>query len=303
MLCPYICEYAKTNANAAWHSELGVDVDGNGVPLLDVERKLSVRTNGNSRSGAASATLGTIDHVAICSSREARLETRVPILIRVVDRHKPSVSTSKCDKLRTRGDPVRQPVRLNSVPESDHPGNGGPTMLAVPSVGSAVSVTGTVVPVRSALIVVAELVTGKDRGSAPWMSQDPDVSEGIDIVRRVSVQGIAIAFRIVVGDESVGTTAGAGGVAVGFGVLERGDSAILECGLEGESVLESFSLTESSVFSGGDAWSSTIVDLKQIAMSKRSVSHDELGSYFLGNVAGLHRELIEDGLNITCGHV
>jgi hypothetical protein len=180
-------------------------VDGNGVPLLDIERKLSVRTNGDSRSGAASTALGTIDHVAICSSREARLETRVPILIRVVDRHKPSVSTSKRDELRTRGDPVRQPVRLDSVPESDHSGNGGPTMLAVPSVGSSIAVAGTVVPVRSALVVVAELVTGKDRGSAPRMSQDPNVSEGIDIVRRVSVQSIAVAFRIVVGNESVGS--------------------------------------------------------------------------------------------------
>ena len=185
-------------------------MDGNGVPLFDVERKLSVRTNGNSRSGAASTTLGTIDHVAICSSREACLETRVPILIRVVDRHKPSVSTSKRNELRTRGDPVRQPVRLNSVPESDHPGNGGPAMLAVPPVGSAVPVTGTVVPVRSALVVVAELVTGKDRGSAPWVGQDPNVSEGVDVVRRVGVQGIAVAFRIVVGNESVGTAAGAG---------------------------------------------------------------------------------------------
>ena len=141
-------------------------------------------------------------------------------------------------------------------------------MLAVPSVSSSITVASAVVPVRSALIFVAELVAGKDRRSAPRMSQDPNVSEGVDVVRRVGVQGIAVTFRIVVGDEGIGSTAGAGGVTVGFGVLERRDSTVLECRLESESILEGLSLAESGVFSGGDASSSTVVNLQWIAVSK-----------------------------------
>jgi hypothetical protein len=96
-LCPCVW---KGNGNAgAWILELGVDVDGDGVPLLDIGRKLSVRTNGDGRSRAFSTTLGTVNHVAIFSSWKTRLETRVPILIRVVDRDESRLSTSKRDEL------------------------------------------------------------------------------------------------------------------------------------------------------------------------------------------------------------
>jgi hypothetical protein len=100
------------------------------------------------------------------------------------------------------------------------------------------------------------------------VSQDPNVSEGVDVVWRVGVQGVSVTLRIVVRDECVGSAAGAGRVAVGFRVLERRDSAVLECGLESESILEGLSLTESGVFSGGDASSSTVVNLQWIAVSK-----------------------------------
>jgi hypothetical protein len=141
-------------------------------------------------------------------------------------------------------------------------------VLAVPSVGSSITVASTVVPVWSALIFVAELVARKDSGSAPWVSQNPNVSEGVDVVWRVGVQGVTVSLRIMVGDECVGSAAGAGRVAVGFRVLERGDSAVLECRLESESILEGLSLTESGIFSGGDASSSTVVNLQWIAVSK-----------------------------------
>lgn len=87
-------------------------------------------------------------------------------------------------------------------------------MLAVPSISSTVSIASSVVPVRSALIVVAELVARQDGGGAPWMSQDPNVSEGVDVVWRVYGQRRAVTFRIVVDDERVGRSAGAGRITV-----------------------------------------------------------------------------------------
>ena len=141
-------------------------------------------------------------------------------------------------------------------------------MLADPTVSSTVSVAGTVVPVRSALVVVAELVTRQDGGSAPRVGQDPNVSEGIGVVRRVDVQCRAVTFRVVVDDKRVGRVAGAGRITVGLGVLKRGNSVLFECGLEGESVLEGLSLAEPGVFSRDDTSSSTVVNLQWIAVSK-----------------------------------
>jgi len=187
-------------------------VDGDGVPLGDIEGKLPAGINGNGRSRTTPTTLNTIDHIAIVASREARLEARVPTLVRVIYRHESSVSASKRDALRSRRDPVRHRVRLNGVPEPDHSGNGGPTMLAVPPVSSSVSATSTRVPVWSALVAAAELVTGQNGGSAPWMSQDPNVSEGVHVIGRADGQRLAVTFRIVVGDECVGGAARAGGV-------------------------------------------------------------------------------------------
>ena len=256
------------SANAASYLELGVDMDGYRVPLPDLECELSVGSDSDGRSGAPPTTFGTVDHVAILPARKARLETRVPILIRVVDSHEPGASASERDALGGRREPVRHPVRLDGVPESDHSGDGGPTVLAVPSVCPAVSVAGAVVPVRTALIVVTELVTGQDGGSAPGMSQDPDVSEGVDVARGAGGQSLEITFRIVVGDECVGTDAGAGRVPQGFGVLKRRDSVLFERELESESVLEGLSLTEPDIFSGSDLSSSTIVNLRWIVVSK-----------------------------------
>ena len=144
-------------------------------------------------------------------------------------------------------------------------------MLATPSVSSTVSVASAVVPVRGALVVVAELVTREDGRSAPRMGQDPNVSEGVDVVWRVGVQSRAVAFRVVIDDEGVGGAARAGRITVGFGVLKRSDAVLFKCGLEGESVLEGLSLTESGVLPGGDLSIPAVVDLRSVAVSKRGM--------------------------------
>jgi len=83
----------------------------------------------------------------------------------------------------------------------------------------------------------------------------------------------------VIGDEGVGSAAGAGRVTKRFGVLEGGNSARLKCRFEGEGILEGLNLTESGVFPGGDLSCAVVVNL-------------------LSNVAGLRREFTEHGLEI-----
>ena len=184
----------------------------NGVPPPDIERELSVRSNGDGRSRARCTVLDTIDHITIFPGRKARLESRVPILIQVVDCHEPSVPASESDALRGWREPVRHSVRPNGVSEPDHSGNGSPTMLAVPSVSPAVPTARAVVAVRTALIGSIELVTGQDGGTPPRMSQNPNVSEGIRIVRGIYGQRCTATFRVVVGDECVRSAARTGRV-------------------------------------------------------------------------------------------
>lgn len=203
---------AEASANVASYLELGVNVDSDGVPLSDIERELSVRSDDDGRSRACCTILDTVDHIAISPSRKARLETRVPVLIQVVDCHESGVSASKSNALGSRREPVRHSVRFNDVPEPDHSGDGSPTMLAVPSVSSVVSVASAVVAVRTALIGVTELVTGQDGGTSPRVSQDPNVSEDVRIVRRVGGQRCTTALRVVVGDECVRSAARVGRV-------------------------------------------------------------------------------------------
>jgi hypothetical protein len=149
--------------------EFGVNMDRDCVSFPNVESKRSVGRNGHSRPGAASTVLHTIDNIAILSSREARLETRVPTLIRVIDRYESGLPTSKRHTLGSRREPVRHLVGLSSVPEPDHSGDCSPTVLAVPTVRPTVSVASAVVPVWSALVGVVELVTGQDCRRAPRM--------------------------------------------------------------------------------------------------------------------------------------
>ena len=203
---------AEASTNAASYLELGVDVDSDGVPLPDIERELSARSDGDGRSRACCTIFDTVDHIAISPSRKARLETRVPILIQVVDCYESGVSTSESDALGSRREPVRHSVRLNDVPEPDHSGDGSPTMLAVPPVCSVVSVTGPIVAVRTALIGITELVTGQDGGTSPRMSQDPNVSQDVRIIRRVDGQRCIAALCVVIGDERVRSVARAGRV-------------------------------------------------------------------------------------------
>jgi len=74
-------------------------MDSDGIPLPDIGSKLSVGSNGDSRSGAPSTILDTVDHIAVLPARKARLEIRVPILIRIIDRHETSRSASERDAL------------------------------------------------------------------------------------------------------------------------------------------------------------------------------------------------------------
>jgi hypothetical protein len=96
------------------------------------------------------------------------------------------------------------------------------------------------------------------------------VSQGVDVVRRGDGQSCEVTFRIVVGDESIGRAARAGGVSQGFWILERSDSVRFKRGLKCEGVLERLSLTESDVFSRSDVSASTIVNL--MAVSKLGVN-------------------------------
>ena len=91
------------------------------------------------------------------------------------------------------------------------------------------------------------------------------MSQGVDVVRRGDGQSCEVTFRVVVGDESIGRAARAGGVSQGFWVLERGDSVRFKCGLKCEGVLERLSLTDSDVFSRSDFSSSTVVNLMTIS--------------------------------------
>ena len=165
-LCP---SYVKAKANAISCLEFGINVDRDCVPVLNVERKSPVGRNGHGRPSAASTVLHTIDNITILPSRKARLETRVPTLIRVIYRYESGLAASKRHTLGSRREPVRHLVGLNRVPESDHSGDRSPTVLAVPTVRPAVSVASAVVPVWSALVGVAELVTGQYGRTAPRM--------------------------------------------------------------------------------------------------------------------------------------
>lgn len=85
-------------------------------------------------------------------------------------------------------------------------------MLTVPSISPTISTASAVAPVRTALSRVVELVTRQDGRSSPRMGQDPNVSEGVRVVRRVDGQSRTATLRIVIGDECVGRAARAGRV-------------------------------------------------------------------------------------------
>lgn len=179
-------------------------MNGDGVPATDIVTEASVRGNGNGRASARATVLGTVNDVTVRSGGEARLESRAPALVSVVDDHESRLPSSESDTLGRGGDPVCDTRSLNSVPETNHSGDGGPAMLAIPSVNSTIAGTSAVVPVGSTRIPVAELVAGKNGRGTKGMCQDPHMSKRVHVVCRVDCQGLSITFGIMVGDEGVG---------------------------------------------------------------------------------------------------
>ena len=236
-------------------------MNGDGFSAIEVVAEASVRTNGNRRACTRGTVFDTVNHVAVRSSGKARLESGTPDLIRVVDDHETCASSSESDKLRRRGDPVGDVRGLNGVPETDHSGNGDPTVLTIPAIGSAIAGTCAGVSVGSAGIHTAELIAGEDGGRTERMSQDPDVSERVHVVRGVDGESLTVAFGIMVGDEGVGGTTVAGRITLGLWTTKGSETAGLESRLEIESVLEGLDLTEPGVFTGGDTRSAAVVDL------------------------------------------
>ena len=133
-------------------------MNGDGVPVADAVAKASVRTDGDSRACARATVLNTVDDVAVRSSGKAGVESRAPALIAVVDDHKSGTAPSESNLLRGRGGPVGDVRGLDGVPEANHSGYWGPTMLTVPAVSPSATTTCAGVPVRGTRVPVTELI-------------------------------------------------------------------------------------------------------------------------------------------------
>jgi len=157
-------------------------MDGNSIPITDIVAEATVRINGDGRARARATVLDTIDDVAVRSGRKAGLESRGPALVGIVDDNESCRSSPESDTLGGGGDPVGDICSLNSVPETDHSGDRCPTMLAVPTISSAIAVTRAGVSVGSTRIYVAELIAGQNGRGTEGMRQDPYVSECVHVV-------------------------------------------------------------------------------------------------------------------------
>lgn len=135
-------------------------MNGNGAPATDVVVEASRRVNGDCGACTGATIFNTVNDVAVRSSGKARFEGRAPALIGVVDDDESCASSSESDKLRRRGDPVGHICGLNCVPETDHSGDGDPTVLTIPAVSSPVSGTSAGVSVGGTRIHIAELIAG-----------------------------------------------------------------------------------------------------------------------------------------------
>jgi len=236
-------------------------MDSNGTPATDIVAEGSVRANGDGRTCARATVLDTVNDVAVCSCRKAGLESRGPALVGVVDDHKPCLSSPESDTLGRWGDPVGDIRGLDSVPKTNHSGDGGPAMLAIPAVSATIAVAGAGVSVGSARITVAELVAGKNSGGPEGMCQDPHMGKCVHVVCGGGCQCLAITFGIMVDDEGVGGTTVTGRIAIGLWATKGSDAIALEGGLEGESVLEGLGLTKSCIFARSNSGPATVVDL------------------------------------------
>ena len=237
-------------------------MNGDRVPVGDGVGKASVRTDGDGGAGAGATILDTVDDVAVRASGKAGLESRAPALIAVVDDHKTGVASSESNLLRGRGGPVGDVRGLDGVSETDHSGDGSPTMLTVPAVRACVAVTCTSVPIGSAGVPVAELIAGEDSRRAEGMCQNPDMGECVHVVCRGGGQCRPVTLGIVVGDEGVRGSAVAGRIPVGLWVVKGSDAVGLEGGLDVESVLEGLHLADTGVFGRSDLPGPVVIDLE-----------------------------------------
>ena len=171
---------------------------------------------------------------------------------------------------------------MDSVPETNHSGDSGPAVLAVPTISSPIATAGTVVPVGSTRIPIAELVAGKNGGRAEGVCQDPHMSKCIHVVCGAGCQGITVTFRIMVGNEGVGGTTVAERIAVGLRATKGSDTTALEGGLEGESVLEGLDLTDPCIFVRSNSGPATVVDLYRSSVIRYSVVPED--PYLLSDI-------------------
>ena len=274
------------------------------VPATDTVAKASVRANGNGRACTRATVLDTVDDVTVRSGGEARLESRTPTLVGVVDDHESRLSPPESDKLGRGRDPVGDIRGLNSVPETDHSGDGGPAMLAIPAVSSAIAGTGAVVSVGSTRISVGEQIAGENGRRAKGMGQDPHMSKCVHVVCGVDRQGVPIAFGIMVDNEGVGRTAVAGRIPIGFWAAKGSDTPALEGGLEGKSVLEGLGLAKPRVFARSDSGPATVINL-WCARFSQLAGYGSQGerSYLLSDIGGLPGQAVQDRLKVVDGNV
>jgi len=249
-------------------------MNSDSIPATDVVTEPSVRINGNGRACARATVLGTVNDVAVRSGGKTRLEGRAPALIGVVDDHESSVSSSESDTLGRGRDPVGDIRSLNSVPETNHSGDSGPAMLAVPAVSSAIAGTSTVVSVGSTRIPVTELIAGKNCGRTEGVCQDPYMSKRVHVAGGASCQGLSITFGVMIGNEGVGGTAVAGRISIGFWATKGSDTTVLEGGLEVESVLEGLGLSDPRVFARSDPGPTTVINLWWTSIGQRTITQE-----------------------------
>lgn len=75
----------------------------------------------------------------------------------------------------------------------------------------------------------------------------------------------------MVGNEGVGGTAVAGRISIGLWATKGSDTAVLEGGLEGESVLERLGLTDPCVFTRSNSGSATVINLRCTSVSQQAM--------------------------------
>ena len=256
--------------------KFGVDVNWDSIPATDIVAKASVRANGNGQACARATVLDTVDDITVRSGGKARLESRTPAQAGVADDHESRLSP----------------------PESD----GGPAMLAIPAVSSAIAGAGAVVSVGSTRISVGEQIAGENGRRTKGMDQDPHMSKCVHVCG-FDRQGVPVAFGIMVYNEGVGRTAVAGRIPIGFWAAKGSDTPALEGGLEGKSVLEGLGLAKPRVFARSNSDPATVINLWCTLQSVGGLRSQRERSYLLSDIGGLPGQAAQDCLKVVDGNV